>query len=183
MASNSHRKQSSKTNEDYYDILGVNQRATDEEIKQAYRKLALRLHPDKNSDPQATAQFQVVAKAYKVLGNPRSRATYDLLGSQAAGMIDQYDDYPETLRELSTCKKVLYGFIFVLTGCCFGFGCGCLCCCCCCCGFCCNNCCGKYKNTTVSNESEADATTDNRSQQKGSFRQQPTNTNINSDKF
>jgi DnaJ-class molecular chaperone len=47
-----------------------------------YIKWQHNLDPDKNPDPQATAQFQAVAKAYKILGTPKLRATYDLLGSQ-----------------------------------------------------------------------------------------------------
>ena len=88
-----------RTNEkdDYYKILGVDRKATDAEIKQAYRRLALQyrkrffsvliqlgrnnLDPDKNPDPDATAKFQEIAKAYKVLGDSKSRSTYDFLGA------------------------------------------------------------------------------------------------------
>ncbi|UJR07494.1 hypothetical protein I4U23_011783 [Adineta vaga] len=158
--------------EDYYDILGVSRTATDEEIKRAYRKLALQLHPDKNSDPHATAQFQAVSKAYKVLSNPNSRRTYDLLGSQAADIANQYDEYPQTFTKLSTCSKVTLVIAFLLTGCCFGCGCCCCCCCFCFCNFCCKNCCGKYEKPTVPTEAETD-----------SIHQQPTDSGHNSDKY
>ncbi|CAF1515514.1 unnamed protein product [Adineta ricciae] len=91
MASQSRRNRTN--NEDYYAILGVSRTATDEEIKRAYRRLALQLHPDKNPDSQATAQFQDVAKAYKVLSNPSLKRTYDLLGSQ--GWLVAYFLMPE----------------------------------------------------------------------------------------
>ena len=67
---------------DYYKILGVERKADEEEIKRAYRKLALKLHPDKNpGDKQAEERFKGINEAYDVLGNPAKRAKYDQLGS------------------------------------------------------------------------------------------------------
>ncbi|CAF3464207.1 unnamed protein product [Rotaria sp. Silwood2] len=149
MTSKTRPKRSSKSNEDYYTILGVSRTATDEEIKRAYRRLALQLHPDKNSDPDATVRFQAVNKAYKVLGDPKLRSTYDFLGAQAADMMEQYEEYPQTMNTMSTCKKILFGLMCCLTGCCFGGCCCCFCGCICCCNFCCNGCCGTCKHSTV----------------------------------
>ncbi len=66
----------------YYFILGLNIYAKEEEIKQAYRKLALQYHPDKNSSPQAESIFKEVNEAYEVLGDPLRKGIYDqmLLG-------------------------------------------------------------------------------------------------------
>ncbi|RMD66010.1 hypothetical protein D6833_02050, partial [Candidatus Parcubacteria bacterium] len=69
---------------DYYRILGVRRDASAKEIKQAYRRLARRYHPDVNpGDATAEQRFKEIAEAYAVLGNPESRKRYDRLGSQA----------------------------------------------------------------------------------------------------
>ncbi len=52
---------------DYYKILGVSRNATNDEIKKAYRKLALKFHPDKNKSPDAEEKFKTIAEAYDVL--------------------------------------------------------------------------------------------------------------------
>ena len=52
---------------DYYKILGVSRKATDNEIKKAYRKMALKYHPDKNKAPDAEEKFKDIAEAYEVL--------------------------------------------------------------------------------------------------------------------
>jgi Ca-activated chloride channel family protein len=66
-----------QVDKDYYDILGVPRTATDEGIRQAYRTLARRYHPDANSDPNASKKFQEVQEAYEVLSNPTRRQKYD----------------------------------------------------------------------------------------------------------
>lgn len=69
----------------YYDILGVKKDATQEEIKSAYRKLALQYHPDKNLSNKAEAEkkFQEINAAYDILGDPEKRKHYDITGSDS----------------------------------------------------------------------------------------------------
>ncbi|MBN3272994.1 DJC18 protein, partial [Polyodon spathula] len=67
---------------DYYEILGVTKNATDEELKKAYRKLALKFHPDKNCAPGATEAFKAIGNSYAVLNNPEKRRRYDQFGDE-----------------------------------------------------------------------------------------------------
>ncbi|KAH8421330.1 hypothetical protein KR009_001981 [Drosophila setifemur] len=67
---------------DFYRILGIGRGAGDEEIKKAYRKLALRYHPDKNKHSQAEERFKEVAEAYEVLSDKRKRDLYDQFGEE-----------------------------------------------------------------------------------------------------
>ena len=70
--------------EDYYDILGISKGASAAEIKKAYRKMAIKYHPDKNpGDSEAENKFKKAAEAYEVLGNEEKRAKYDRFGHQA----------------------------------------------------------------------------------------------------
>src|SRR5215475_1349875 len=69
---------------DYYDVLGVSRSASDEELKKAYRQLALRYHPDKNpGDHQAEERFKEIGEAYAILGDAERRAQYDRYGHAA----------------------------------------------------------------------------------------------------
>jgi molecular chaperone DnaJ len=69
---------------DYYDVLGVGQSATEEEVKRAYRKLAVKFHPDKNpDDPHAEEKFKELGEAYDVLMDADKRAAYDRFGHAA----------------------------------------------------------------------------------------------------
>ena len=67
---------------DYYKILGISKGAADDEIKKAYRKLALKYHPDKNKAPGAEEKFKEVAEAYEVLSDKKKRDVYDQFGEE-----------------------------------------------------------------------------------------------------
>ncbi|XP_060515949.1 dnaJ protein homolog 1 [Cylas formicarius] len=67
---------------DYYKILGIAKDANDDEIKKAYRKLALKYHPDKNKSPGAEEKFKEVAEAYEVLSDKKKRDIYDTYGEK-----------------------------------------------------------------------------------------------------
>lgn len=67
---------------DYYNTLGIMKDASDDDIKRAYRKLAMKYHPDKNKSPDAEDKFKEVAEAYEILADKRKRDTYDLLGEE-----------------------------------------------------------------------------------------------------
>jgi len=71
---------------DYYEVLGIEKGATEEEIKRAYRKLAMQHHPDRNpGDASAEAKFKEATEAYEVLKDGERRARYDRFGHEAAG--------------------------------------------------------------------------------------------------
>ena len=68
---------------DYYEVLGVSKTASADEIKSAYRKLAMKWHPDRNPDnPEAKEKFTEISEAYEVLSNPEKRQRYDQFGHQ-----------------------------------------------------------------------------------------------------
>jgi len=70
--------------QDYYEILGVSRNATADEIKKAYRKLAVKYHPDKNpGDKEAEEKFKEISQAYEVVSDPEKRSQYDQLGHDA----------------------------------------------------------------------------------------------------
>src|SRR5882672_1931310 len=92
---------------DFYEVLGVDRNAENEEIKKAYRKLAVKFHPDKNpGDKAAEESFKELGEAYEALSDPQKRAAYDQYGhaafdprsrarSSAGGFHDPFDIFRE----------------------------------------------------------------------------------------
>ena len=79
--------------DDLYEILGCDKNADDAQLKKAYRKLAVKWHPDKNPDnAEATTNFQKISEAYATLSDPKKRKLYDLGGMQAANQADHMDE-------------------------------------------------------------------------------------------
>ena len=82
--------------QDYYDVLGVRRDASQEEIRQAYRKLVRTYHPDLNKDPGAEDRFKDISEAYSVLSDPATRARYDAFGPDFRQVPEDVD--PDTWR-------------------------------------------------------------------------------------
>src|SRR3990170_4141115 len=74
---------------DYYDVLAVARNASEEELKRAYRRLAMQYHPDRNPEPDAEARFKEINEAYEVLGDAEKRARYDRYGSPEASPFER----------------------------------------------------------------------------------------------
>ncbi|MDD3493923.1 MAG: DnaJ domain-containing protein, partial [Candidatus Thermoplasmatota archaeon] len=91
---------------DYYEVLGVNKDASQADIKKAYRRLALKYHPDKSDRPDAEEKFKEISEAYAVLSDDEKRQQYDRFGH--AGIDSQYSyqdifrgaDFSDIFRDL-----------------------------------------------------------------------------------
>ncbi|HJL75068.1 MAG TPA: molecular chaperone DnaJ [Candidatus Marinimicrobia bacterium] len=87
---------------DLYDVLGVSKSASNDEIKKAYRKVALKYHPDKNpGDTDAETKFKESAEAYSVLSDSRKRQQYDQFGHAGVGMGDQAQGFSGGFHHMS----------------------------------------------------------------------------------
>ena len=81
---------------DYYEVLGVIKSASSEEIKKAYRKLALKYHPDRNKgEKTAETKFKEASEAYHVLSDDKRKANYDQLKNEIMGSIEVIEQITE----------------------------------------------------------------------------------------
>ncbi len=96
---------------DYYEVLGVDKNATPDELKKAYRKLALQYHPDRNpGDKEAEEKFKEAAEAYDVLSNPDKKARYDQFGM--AGMDGAYGQGGMDMNDIFSQFGSIFGDLF-----------------------------------------------------------------------
>ncbi|XP_064411149.1 dnaJ (Hsp40) homolog, subfamily C, member 5 gamma a [Latimeria chalumnae] len=127
------QRKMSRAGESLYKILDLKKGASPEEIKKAYRKLALRYHPDKNPDnPEAADKFKEINNANSILSDENKRRIYDEYGSMGLYVAEQFGE--ESVKYYFLMSKCWFKALAV---CCAIFTC---CCCCCCCCFCCGKC-------------------------------------------
>lgn len=79
---------------DYYAILEIKRDASEDDIKKAYRKQALRYHPDKNKSPGAEEKFKEIAEAYDVLSDPKKKDVYDRYGEEGKFQLTDQQTLP-----------------------------------------------------------------------------------------
>ena len=101
---------------DYYEVLGVQKTATEQDLKQAYRKLALMYHPDKNKgDASAEEKFKEATEAYEVLRDPKKRQSYDKFGHDGVGGFEgfgktAYQDFSDIFQDLGGFGNIFESF-------------------------------------------------------------------------
>ncbi|KAJ8275178.1 hypothetical protein COCON_G00098030 [Conger conger] len=127
------QRKMSTTGDSLYKVLGLEKGATAEDIKKAYRKLALKYHPDKNPDnPEAAEKFKEINNANSILNDDTKRKIYDEYGSMGLYVSEQFGE--ESVKYYFLMSKWWFKTLVL---CCGVFTC---CCCCCCCCFCCGKC-------------------------------------------
>nr|XP_046268823.1 dnaJ (Hsp40) homolog, subfamily C, member 5 gamma b isoform X2 [Scatophagus argus] len=127
------QRKMSRAGESLYKVLNLEKGASPEEIKKAYRKLALKHHPDKNPDnPEAAEKFKEINNANSILSDENKRKIYDEYGSMGLYAAEQFGE--EGVKYYFLMSKCWFKALIV---CCSIFTC---CCCFCCCCFCCGKC-------------------------------------------
>ncbi|XP_071393368.1 dnaJ (Hsp40) homolog, subfamily C, member 5 gamma a isoform X2 [Centroberyx affinis] len=131
--SNRPQRKMSTAGEGLYKVLGLEKGSSAEDIKKAYRKLALKYHPDKNPDnPEAAEKFKEINNANSILNDETKRKIYDEYGSMGLYVSEQFGE--ESVKYYFLMSKWWFKSLVL---CCTLFSC---CCCCCCCCFCCGKC-------------------------------------------
>lgn len=104
------------TKADYYEVLGVSRTATDQELKAAYRRLALQHHPDRNpGNAQSEERFKECSEAYQVLSDPQKRAAYDRYGHAGVGAAG-FDGSPFGVQDIGDIFGDIFGEMFSMGG-------------------------------------------------------------------
>ncbi|XP_031437631.1 dnaJ (Hsp40) homolog, subfamily C, member 5 gamma a isoform X2 [Clupea harengus] len=123
----------STSGDSLYKVLGLEKGASADDIKRAYRKLALKYHPDKNPEnPEASEKFKEINNANSILNDDTKRKIYDEYGSMGLYVSEQFGE--ESVKYYFLMSKWWFKALFL---CCTLSSC---CCCCCCCCFCCGKC-------------------------------------------
>lgn len=97
---------------DYYEVLGLSRDATKEQVKDAYRKLALQYHPDRNKSPDAEEKFKEVSEAYAVLSDDEKRTQYNQFGHEGIDRRYTHEDIFRTADFESIFRDLGFGFSF-----------------------------------------------------------------------
>lgn len=98
---------------DYYNVLGVEKNASADEIKRAYRRMAIKYHPDKNpGDKEAEAKFKECAEAYEVLSDPEKRKRYDQYGHEGLRGVGMHDYSRMNVQDIGDIFGDMFGDIF-----------------------------------------------------------------------
>ncbi|XP_051892449.1 dnaJ homolog subfamily C member 5-like [Pristis pectinata] len=140
MMTNRLERSNSTRGETLYRILHLSRKSSPEEVKAAYRKLALRYHPDKNpDDPTAAEKFKEINRAHSILSDEKKKRIYDSYGSAGLHVASMLGEDGENFMasQSNCCVKFVTYFCTIIT----------CCCCCLCCCFCCGKCLPKDDKT------------------------------------